>query len=57
MYEVFIEWQNSILNKIINYNAQNGLLNSYISLLSRKEIHILVYYQGKYIFKMLKKMK
>ena len=36
MYEVFIEWQNSILNKIINYNAQNGLLNSYISLISRK---------------------
>ena len=36
IYVTFIEWQNSILDNIINNNAQNGLLNSYINLLSRK---------------------
>ena len=35
-YDMFIEWQNSILNNIINLNAQNGLLKSYIHLLKRK---------------------
>ena len=35
-YDMFIEWQNSILNDIINLNAQNGLLKSYVSLLQRK---------------------
>ena len=36
IYDMFIEWQNSILNNIINNNSQNGLLNPYIDLLSRK---------------------
>ena len=36
IYDMFIEWQNGILNNIINNNSQNGLLNSYINLLSRK---------------------
>ena len=35
-YDMFIDWQNSILNEIINVNSQNGLLKSYINLLSRK---------------------
>ena len=35
-YDMFIEWQNSILNNIINLNSQNGLLKSYTSLLKRK---------------------
>ena len=36
IYDTFIEWQNSILDNIINSNKQNGLLNSYTNLLSRK---------------------
>ena len=35
-YDMFIEWQNSILGNIINLNSQNGLLKSYIHLLKRK---------------------
>ena len=35
-YDMFIEWQNSIIKDIINLNAQSGLLKSYISLLQRK---------------------
>ena len=36
IYDKFIEWQNSILNNIINNNSQNGLLNTYLNLFSRK---------------------
>ena len=35
-YDMFIEWQNSIISNIINVNSQNGLLKSYIQLLKRK---------------------
>ena len=35
-YDMFIEWQNSILDNIINLNSQNGLLKPYIHLLKRK---------------------
>ena len=35
-YDMFIDWQNSIINEIINVNSQNGLLKSYINILSRK---------------------
>lgn len=36
IYDMFIEWQNNILDKIKNNNAFSGLLNPYINLLSRK---------------------
>ena len=36
IYDIFIGWQNGILNYITNSNSQNGLLNPYLDLLSRK---------------------